>query len=58
MEEPWHSWADVKVDLLAGVGLRVGLCPDELVDFLAGIFGLDLLGDDVGGSTDRDWQGN
>jgi hypothetical protein len=34
----------------------VGVCPDEVVDFLAGLLGLDLIGDDVGGSTDRDWE--
>jgi hypothetical protein len=56
IEEPWHSWANVEVDVLAGVGLRVGVCPDEVVDFLAGLLGLDLIGDDVGGSTDRDWE--
>ena len=28
-------------------GIRAGLCLDELVDFVAGVFCLDLLGDDV-----------
>ena len=56
VQDPWHSWANVEIDVFAGVGLRVGLCPDELVDLLAGLVGLDLLGDDPGGSTDEYWN--
>ena len=56
VQDPWHSWADVEIDVFAGAGLRLGVCPDELVDFLAGLFGWDPLGDDAGGSTDRYWD--
>ena len=37
-----------KIELAAsvGVGLRVGVNPVELIDFVAGLFTLDLLGDD------------
>ena len=44
---PWHSWLNVEADVFVGVvGVRAGLCLDEFVDFVAGVFCLDLLGDD------------
>jgi len=46
-EEP-QAWDLFQVDVFAGcVGLRVGFRPVEGVDFLLGIVGIDLLGDDV-----------
>ena len=30
-----------------GVGLYAGVCVDEALDFVAGLFFLDLLGDDI-----------
>lgn len=45
---PWRLF-DLEVGLFAGVlGLRLGLSPGELVDFLAGLIGFDPAGDDAG----------
>jgi hypothetical protein len=44
---PW-SVLDVEVGVVLGwIGVRVGLSPGELVDFLAGIAGFDPAGDDL-----------
>lgn len=54
-EAPWWNAADVDVGLqLLPVSLRVGFRPGELLDFLLGWFGYDLLGDD-GGPPPRCW---
>jgi hypothetical protein len=51
---PWYSWLDVETEVFLGVaGVRLGLCPVEIADFLAGLVGLDLLGDDVDGERER-----
>lgn len=52
---PWHAWASVDAQVHAILGLRVGFCPDEVVDFLAGLAGFDLFGDDPGGKNDQSW---
>lgn len=45
---PWHGWLDSEAHVLLGiVGLRIGLAPGQIVDFLAGILGFDPFGDDV-----------
>ena len=45
---PWHAWADIEADFFLGIaGIRLGVSPDQVVDFLAGIFGFDLFGDDI-----------
>lgn len=42
-----HNW-DVEVSAYAGVvGVRVGVSPGEILDFLLGWFGIDIAGDDV-----------
>jgi hypothetical protein len=47
-EDPWRR-ADVEVGVTAGVlSLRAGFSPGQLVDFLAGLVGLDPAGDDRG----------
>jgi hypothetical protein len=39
---------DVEASVQApGIGIRVGVSPGEALDFVAGIFGLDLAGDDT-----------
>ena len=44
---PWYGWLDSEAQVFAGAaGVRVGFCPAQLLDFLTGWFGLDLLGDD------------
>ena len=43
----WYFWPDCEAQVFVGfIGLRLGLSPAQLVDFLAGIIGLDPLGDD------------
>ncbi|MDF1800327.1 MAG: hypothetical protein P1V81_14205 [Planctomycetota bacterium] len=44
--DAWHA-LDLEAGFVVGVGARVGLSPGELVDFLAGLVGLDPLGDDA-----------
>lgn len=52
---PWPAWFDVDANIFLGVGgMRVGVCPGELIDFLAGIVGLDPIGDDVDGKLERE----
>jgi len=52
---PWYSLLDCEADAFIGViGLRIGFSPGEIVDFLAGLFGLDPSGDDIGGRRDRE----
>ena len=41
----WHAF-DLEVAAMVGLGARVGFRPGEFVDFLAGIFGADPIGDD------------
>ena len=54
---PWHSWLNLDFGVFVGVvGLRVGFCPDQVIDFLAGIFGFDPLGDDIDGERERDFR--
>jgi len=43
--DAWHA-LDLEVGATVLVGARVGLRPGELVDFLAGLFGFDPIGDD------------
>jgi hypothetical protein len=44
----WYFWPDCEAHVFLGLfGIRVGFSPAQLVDFLAGIFGLDPLGDDL-----------
>ncbi len=43
--DPWHAF-DLEIAAMAGVGVRAGFRPGEFVDFLAGIFGADPIGDD------------
>ncbi len=51
-QDPWRR-ADVEVGATAGVvSLRLGFSPGHLVDFLAGIVGLDPAGDDRGAPFD------
>jgi hypothetical protein len=45
----WHELMDVEVDAsLLAIGGQIIVRPLELVDFLAGLFLLDLSGDDEG----------
>lgn len=44
--DAWHA-LDLEVGATVLVGARVGLRPGELVDFLAGLLGLDPIGDDA-----------
>ncbi len=45
---PWYSWLDSEAEVFVlFFGIRVGVSPLQLVDFLAGFLGLDPLGDDV-----------
>lgn len=41
----WHAF-DIEVGATVLVGARIGVRPGELVDFVAGIFGFDPIGDD------------
>jgi hypothetical protein len=52
----WYFWPDCEAQVFViFIGLRVGLSPAQLVDFLAGIIGLDPLGDDLpSSSSDED----
>jgi hypothetical protein len=43
--DAWHA-LDLELGFTALVGARVGFHPGELVDFLAGLVGLDPIGDD------------
>lgn len=44
---PVHSWANIQGEVFLGViGVRVGVCVDEMFDFVLGLFGLDPIGDD------------
>ena len=44
----WYFWPDSEAHLFLGIfGIRIGFSPAQLVDFLAGIFGFDPLGDDI-----------
>jgi hypothetical protein len=45
---PWYGWLDAEVHiLLPWFGVRAGLAPLQVVDFLAGWLGLDPFKDDV-----------
>jgi len=53
---PWWNLADVDVGVqLLPVSCRIGARPGELIDFLLGWFGADLLGDDDG-PPPRQWH--
>jgi hypothetical protein len=41
----WHAF-DLEVSATVLVGARIGFSPGEFVDFLAGLVGLDPIGDD------------
>ena len=51
--DPQWTQTDLSVGLIASV--RLGFNPGELLDFLIGIVGLDLYGDDIAGADD-DWE--
>lgn len=45
---PWHYYTQVDVAIAVGYGVRIGVNPGELLDFLLGWAGLDIFGDDYG----------
>ena len=51
--DPQWTQIDLSVGLIASV--RLGFNPGELLDFIMGLAGLDLYGDDLAGSKE-DWE--
>lgn len=53
-EVPSHYLGQIEVTAGAGLGVRLGFNPFELVDFLLGWTGVDVMGDDVDGGQPSD----
>ncbi len=53
----WHSWLSAEAAVFIGVvGIRVGVCPDQVFDFFAGLFGFDPFGDDIDGERESEFR--
>jgi hypothetical protein len=49
-----HYWSQIEVAGGLGLTVRLGFNPGELLDFLLGWFGIDIYGDDIGATKERD----